>query len=121
MNIRPVSQKVTGFLVGGVMEDLACILRIKGRIVTYISSKQEACSQSDIYRDVVGRRSDIAKALATLVGENFLNCIGDGVRSDPRKYSLSQKNCNRALPPKGTDIEREIAREDTTARVEVLI
>ena len=100
------------------MEESAKILRIKRRIVLYISSEQKECNQCEIYREVVGRRTDIARVLSLMVDENILSCVGDGVRSDPRRYSLKQ---TKNFPPDKSVIDCKKTITEATDFAEVLI
>jgi hypothetical protein len=64
---------------------------MKKRILAYLKSTEEECSQCRIYKEVVGRRDAIARALSALCDEGSILCVGDGVRADPRRYVLNPR------------------------------
>jgi hypothetical protein len=73
------------------MNESASIARMKKRILAFLKSRGVPCSQSEIYQEVVGRRDVIAKSLSKLCDESVIECFGDGVRSDPRMYTLNER------------------------------
>jgi hypothetical protein len=71
------------------MDKSATIIRMKKRILAFLESQGRECVQCEIYKKVVGRRDVIAKALSCLCDESAILCFGDGVRSDPRRYTIN--------------------------------